>query len=161
MLCRFGQLRNSSIFIHFIHLAALLQAVLKAKTEQFPSGLVDTRNRGVKMRKGLGTLLVLVQFFSNWSAVSSDVPFKHGFLNFTIVILSYLMSFFDFFQPSPLLSMFPFRRWQRWETSKSWQLIQQKHKRNILGTASHGTCPFLELTRNITHSFLREWRQSH
>ena len=30
-----------------------------------------------------------------------------------------------------------------------------KHKRNILGTASHETLPFLKLTRNISYKFLR------
>ena len=37
-----------------------------------------------------------------------------------------------------------------WETNESWQPLQEKHKRNILGTASHETRPFIELTRIIS-----------
>ena len=33
--------------------------------------------------------------------------------------------------------------------------MQEKHKRDILGTPSHETRPFLELTRNISHEFPR------
>ena len=53
-----------------------------------------------------------------------------------------------------LLSILPFKRWQRWETSESWQPFQEKHKRNIPGTASHRTRAFLELARSISHRFL-------
>ena len=55
MLCRFGQLRNSSMFTQS---AALLQAVLQAKTEPFRNGLVDTRRQLAEMSNRLGTLLV-------------------------------------------------------------------------------------------------------
>ena len=50
---------------------------------------------------------------------------------------------------------FPFKRWQHWETNKSWQPFQEKNKRNILGTASHETLPFLDLTRNISQKLLK------
>ena len=56
---------------------------------------------------------------------------------------------------SKLRSVFPSKRWQLWETNESWQPFQEKHKRNILGTAGHETPPFLELTRIILHKFLR------
>ena len=51
-------------FVHFIHSAALLQAVLQANTERFRNGLVETRNRRVEVRKGLGKLLVPDQLIS-------------------------------------------------------------------------------------------------
>ena len=55
---------------------------------------------------------------------------------------------------SLLMSIIPFKRWERKKTSENWQLFQGKHK-NILGTASHGTRPFLELLRITSHRFLR------
>ena len=44
----------------------------------------------------------------------------------------------------------------RLRSNDGWQPLQEKHKRNILGTASHGTRRFLELTRNISHNFFEE-----
>ena len=63
MPCRFGQLRNSSVFTYSTHSTALLQAVLQVNTEPFWKGLVETRIRAVGMNNGLGTVLVPVQFF--------------------------------------------------------------------------------------------------
>ena len=47
------------------------------------------------------------------------------------------------------------QEWQLFETSGKWQLCQRKHK-NILGTTSHRTHPFLELMNNTQRRFL--WR---
>ena len=55
-------------------------------------------------------------------------------------------------QCSLLLSIFLFNRWQLQETSESWQLFQRNHK-NILGTASHRTHPFLELATSPKRAF--------
>ena len=44
---------------------------------------------------------------------------------------------------------FAFKRWQQWESNENWQPLQHKYKKNILGTASHGTRLFLESTKNI------------
>ena len=43
---------------------------------------------------------------------------------------------------------FPFKWWHYWETTESWQPLQEKHMKNILGTASHETRLFLESPRN-------------
>ena len=51
---------------------------------------------------------------------------------------------------------FLFKRWQHWETSESWQPFQEKHNRNILGTACHETRPFLESARSTSHKFPRK-----
>ena len=62
MLCRFGQLWNTSVFTLFTQSAALLEAALQANPEPFRNGLVETRKRIVEMRNGLGALLVLDEF---------------------------------------------------------------------------------------------------
>ena len=49
-------------------------------------------------------------------------------------------------QSSSLRINFHSRKWQHWEI-RSWQPWQEKFKRNILGTASLETRPFLELMR--------------
>ena len=54
------------------------------------------------------------------------------------------------------VELFPFKIWQHWETSESWQPFPEKHKKNILGTASHGARPSVESARIISQKFLRK-----
>ena len=57
-------------------------------------------------------------------------------------------------QPSLLFRIFASKRWQHWETSESWQPLQEKHKMNFLRTASQQTRPLLE-KRKTSCKFLR------
>ena len=76
MLCRFYQLRKISVFTHFTHSAALLQAALHANTESFEKGSVKMKNRAVEMTNGLETLVVLVQILPKRITVSLQVFFN-------------------------------------------------------------------------------------
>ena len=94
MLCRGGQVLNSSVLTHS---AALLQAVPQANTQLFRNGLIETRNCGVEMRNRLGTLVVPVQFPSQMKRSKLTCTFEHKILIFFIPILSYLMNFINIF----------------------------------------------------------------
>ena len=95
MLCRFGQLRNSSVFNEIIFWASVLQAVLPANTEPFRDGRVEMRNRVTKMRNGLRRLIVPVQIPSKVKLSKLAFTFQHEVLNFfPIKFWYYLMHFF-------------------------------------------------------------------
>ena len=74
MLCHFGKLRNSSMFIQFTHSAALLQSTLQATKELFRNGSVETRNRLVEMKNELRKLLVPFRFSSQ---MKLEYVFRH------------------------------------------------------------------------------------
>ena len=59
-------------------------------------------------------------------------------------------------QSSILLSFFPSTDGNIEKPAKAGSRFQEKHQRNILGTASNRTRPFLELTRNLSHKFVRK-----
>ena len=98
IMCRSGHLGNSSLSTHFIHSAALLQAVLWAKTEPVRNGLVETRKIAVELRNGLGTLLFPAQRSSTRSAGRSHELFRHEFMNCYKKMIFYLMIFMNSFQ---------------------------------------------------------------
>ena len=58
MLCRFGQLRNSFVFTRSTHSATLQQAVLQVYTKPFLNFLLETGDRAVEIKNGLGTFIV-------------------------------------------------------------------------------------------------------
>ena len=82
-----------SVFIHFIHSVALLQAVLQANTEPLRTCVVQTKNRAIETRDGLLTLLIPVQFPFKMKRSKLTCTFKHEILNFIIIILYYPMNF--------------------------------------------------------------------
>ena len=71
--CRAVLINNRAVLYSLIFTP--IAAVLQANTEPIRNGPVETKNRAVKMRKGIVTLLVPVQILSKWNAVRSAV--KH------------------------------------------------------------------------------------
>ena len=61
-------------------------------------------------------------------------------------------------QFSILLIFFPSKDGNIEKQAKVVSRYKEKHRRNILGTASHGTRPFLELMRKTSHTFLEKLR---
>ena len=97
ILCRFGQLRNSSVFTHFILSAALLQSVLQANTEIFQKGIAETS-------KTPSSSPILPQMERS----ELNCTFWHETLNFNFLTLSYLMNCISIFQKWEILSIFCF-----------------------------------------------------
>ena len=102
MLCRFGQIRNKSVFTQLTHSAALLQAKLQANTEPFRNGLVKTRNRTVEMRNGLGTLLMPAQFPPQMKHSKLTCNFTHINMKSWFFYVTYILSN-EFFQYFPFM----------------------------------------------------------
>ena len=92
LLCRFDNLRNSSVFTQFILSAALLQAMLQTNRDPLRKGLVEMKNRAVELRSGTGTFLVALQFLPKRSAISS-----HPFCNYTVLKFYLNNCFFQWF----------------------------------------------------------------
>ena len=51
---------------------------------------------------------------------------------------------------------FPFKRWQHWETSESWQPFQKKTQLEHLRNGVSRTRLFLESAKSISHKFSRK-----